>query len=272
MTQGADGQHLRPSTDRLRQHLLQLWDQLSPDSQNAVLRTALIMAHSEGLISDEEAAGDDPVPSSAPEIFSLGGHCYASHLLKQMDLRHGAGPFDWLFSDPRMVADCLDDRFQAFLNPAFYTYTGNPSGLGRGHLHYSPKYQRPVIFNHHDPLKAADHEHFRRAVERIETALNGGSRTLFVAVFDTHRGKEPHIRMMFEALKRRNNQAELVVIVGSATASGQPSAASLIQEDGLSVFRVETTSSMQDGLSHQNPADDQIIMDLIRQHVPYRPG
>ena len=215
------------------------------------------MAHSEGLISDDEAAGDGSVPLSVAEIFSLGGHCYASHLLKQMDLRHGAGPFDWLFSDPRMVADCLDDRFEAFLNPAFYTYTGNPSGLGRGHLHYSPKYQRPVIFNHHDPLKADDHAHFRRAVERIETALNGGSRTLFVAVLDTYRGKEPHIQLMFEALRRRNNQAELLVMVGSATASGQPFAASLIQEDGL---------------SHQNPADDQIMMDLIRRHLPPRPG
>jgi hypothetical protein len=169
-----------------------------------------------------------------------------------------------------MVADCLDDHFQAFLDPAFYTYTGNPSGLGRGHLHYSPKYQRPVIFIHHDPLKTEDHEHFRQAVERIEAALNGGNRTLFVAMLDPNRGKESNIRLMFEALRRRNNRAELLVMVGNATASSQPSASSVIQQDGLSVFRIATTSHMQNGLSHQNPADDQIMMDLIRQHLLYR--
>jgi hypothetical protein len=265
MIRGADDPFPRPSTDQSRRQLLKLWDQLSPDSQNAVLRTALIMAHSEGLISDEEAAGDGAIPQSARQIFSLGGHCYTSHLLKQMGLRYGAGPFDWLFSDPRMVADCLDDHFQAFLNPAFYTYTGNPSGLGRGHLHYSPKYQRPVIFNHHDPLKPEDHEHFCRAVERIEAVLNGEGRSLFVAVLDIHRGKEPNIQLMFEALRRRNSQAELLVMVGSATASEQPSASLIIQRDGLQVFRVETTSLMQGGLAHQNPADDQIMMDLIRR-------
>jgi hypothetical protein len=169
-----------------------------------------------------------------------------------------------------LVADCLDDHFQAFLDPDFYTYTGNPSGLGRGHLHYSPKYQRPVIFIHHDPLKTEDHEHFRQAVERIEAALNGGNRTLFVAMLDPNRGKESNIRLMFEALRRRNNRAELLVMVGNATASSQPSASSVIQQDGLSVFRIATTSHMQNGLSHQNPADDQIMMDLIRQHLLYR--
>ncbi len=240
---------------------------LSTEGRQALLRAARIIAHSEGIISDEEAAGGGESSSQIAGIFSLGSHCYTSHILKEMGYRTEAGPFDWLFSDLRMVADCFDDRFAAFLNPAFYTYTGNPDGLGRGHLHYSPKYKRPVIFNHHDPLKPEHYQHFQRAVARIEEALDSGKRYLFVAVVPPARGAHENIDRLFTALRNRNATAELLVIVGSATAKNAPSSDWQGSRDGLHTYQVQTVSQMVSGLSHENAADDEVIKEIIRLYA-----
>ncbi|EHM02724.1 putative papain-like cysteine peptidase DUF1796 [Acetobacteraceae bacterium AT-5844] len=253
--------------DPSRDELLRLWQDLSDESRRALLRTARILAHSEGIISDEQAGGTGQPGAEISGVFSLGSHCYTSYILKELGYRTEAGPFDWIFSDPQMVADCLEDQFAAFLNPSFYTYTGNPDGIGRGHLHFSPKYQRPVIFNHHDPQKPDDYAYFQRAVARFEDALSSGRRYLFVAILDPGRGKPEKVERLHDALTRRSPAAELLVMVRSAGAVGVPTATWQRSRQGLHVYQVKTTSSHVRGLSHENPADDDLIKDVIRRHA-----
>ena len=43
-----------------------------------------------------------------------------------------AMPFDWTFSSPAMVRDCLDDDFRAFLDPREYIAIGKRGRIDSG--------------------------------------------------------------------------------------------------------------------------------------------
>lgn len=93
-------------------------------------------------------------------------------------------PFDWTFSLPAMVRDCLDDDFRAFLDPREYIAIGK-RGAGAGHTRYSelrlPGRWRGFTFLHHDPLrKRKDFDYFKRCVERFRDAARAPGRKLFV--------------------------------------------------------------------------------------------
>ena len=83
-------------------------------------------------------------------------------------------PFDWVFSSPVMVRDCLHDDFRCFLDPREYLPLGkrgagefstddaafcplNVQGAGAGHARYSdlrlPGRWRGFTFLHHDPSR-----------------------------------------------------------------------------------------------------------------------
>ncbi|CAE8737258.1 unnamed protein product, partial [Polarella glacialis] len=62
----------------------------------------------------------------------LGANCLAAAWLQHRDLRKSAMPFDWAFSSPAMVSDCLADDFRAFLDPREYVAMGR-RGAGTGH-------------------------------------------------------------------------------------------------------------------------------------------
>ncbi len=267
MTDGPAGTSHRDFPNAARNEILHLWELLSEDNRRALLRAARMFAHSEGLISDEEAAGDGDAESEISGIFSLGAHGYTSHLLRGMGPRVEAGPFDWLLSDPRMVADCLEDRLESLLDPAFYTHTAHPDGIGRGHLHFSPKYQRKVIFSHHDPTRTDDLTDLQRAEGRLNKALDSDRRYLFVIILDHDRGTRENIDRLHGALRKRNTKAELLAIIGSATALAGPTSTWLRSASGLHVYHVETASPVANGPAHANPTDDHLIKTIIRQHI-----
>ncbi|WP_317453914.1 DUF1796 family putative cysteine peptidase [Klebsiella quasipneumoniae] len=54
-------------------------------------------------------------------IVSLGSHCLTSWTLKKFNLKKISLPFDWIFSCPAMVIDCLRDDFQTFLDKNEYS-------------------------------------------------------------------------------------------------------------------------------------------------------
>ena len=59
-------------------------------------------------------------PDATAFTLSLGSLCAAAKFLQRHQLRAHAGPFDWVFSSPEMVAHCLDDDFAAFLDRTQY--------------------------------------------------------------------------------------------------------------------------------------------------------
>eukprot|EP01079_Euglenida_sp_SAG-EU17-18_P008660 gene8660-1548_t len=107
---------------------------------------------------------------------SLGSMCHAAQFLQNQGLRRFAGPFDFIFSDARMVAHCLRDDFRTFLDPSQYVRQERESGppVTCGHAHYSAMAGLPTIFNHHNPSERLDdYEHFERCCTRLRAILKG---------------------------------------------------------------------------------------------------
>ena len=125
-----------------------------------------------------------PRPDSVAHV-PFGTFCHIASLLRDTGLRRWTGPFDWIFSTPGLLADCLDDDFAAFLDPAHLRsvpeaeLTGGAKRQCR-HLLFEERYGLPVLFNHHDPVaSASDRESFERAVSRFRTALRSGRTVLY---------------------------------------------------------------------------------------------
>ena len=52
----------------------------------------------------------DPLQLPVDSIMSIGSHCLTSATLKRSGLKRFSGPFDWIFSNLAMVADCIEDE------------------------------------------------------------------------------------------------------------------------------------------------------------------
>jgi hypothetical protein len=118
-------------------------------------------------------------------VVSIGTHCYTASLLHRMNLRAEAGPFDWLFSTPEMIADCLEDDCDRLLDAKYHKRIpperrANPKVQWCDHTYYHDKYQRPDIFNHHDITEPEVYLTFKRRVSRFLEWKREGA--LFVMV------------------------------------------------------------------------------------------
>lgn len=95
---------------------------------------------------------------------SFGPNCHAAQLLKRLNLKTASYPFDWIFSTPSMIIDCLADRFSHFLDPQYCV--GDAGREGNTHTYYFPD-SSLTMFNHRNPLKTGDHEYYIRCVDRF---------------------------------------------------------------------------------------------------------
>jgi hypothetical protein len=104
-------------------------------------------------------------------ICSLGTRCIASMLIKQNKMQTGSYPFDWIFSNPDMVSDCIEDNFQVFLDKKQHiSLTSHKSN----HEQYVRK--RNITNNN-------TYESFIRCVTRFNTILNESGRKLFIVAY-----------------------------------------------------------------------------------------
>lgn len=115
------------------------------------------------------------VPRPPGELYlPIGQNCTLSWYLKAVGAQTESYPFDWVFSSPGIVADCIETRFARFLDPAehFELETGPAPGRHRraGHRRY-----HRALFNHRSPIPEADLAYYRRCVAR------------FLAVWDSDR-------------------------------------------------------------------------------------
>jgi hypothetical protein len=151
----------------------------------------LLVSHPAMPRQPSPSPSPSPEPSPEPEqppgqpvehVLSLGALCFTAAFMQKHRLRPFAGPFDWLFSSPRMVAHCIEDRFRTFLDASQYTclHAGKA-----GHRLYGPMVRGgggDVIFNHHNPALPQDYQHFRRAAARFMAQLSAPGHKLLLLV------------------------------------------------------------------------------------------
>lgn len=124
-------------------------------------------------------------------VVSLGTICLTARALSNAEARAFAGPFDWIFSSPAVVAHIIEDDGCSFLDTAMYESLGQPNAgecAKIGHRVYSPMLRKDIVFNHHDPLNIPeDHAYFGRAFERLRCALQTTHLPLLCALFSIER-------------------------------------------------------------------------------------
>ena len=157
-------------------------------------------------------------------LVSLGSLCLPSIVFKNNGLKKYSLPFDWIYSSPAMVIDCLQEDFATFLDRRHYaSVTANrPSGEpGADHRFYLDKYGIGDLFAHRDPTEDEDYQYTVRTVERWRTVMRSDDAKLFVLVSrPKHQLPQIFESLVRELEERTRNFAILGIEVESP--SGQP--------------------------------------------------
>lgn len=117
-------------------------------------------------------------------VVSLGPYCLPSIILQGAGLKKYSLPFDWIYSAPQMVIDCLADDFAMFLDRRYYSSISHPTRKDPGaeHHFYRDQYGIKELFAHRDPTGGEDYLYLVRCVERFRQLLRADDTKLFLVV------------------------------------------------------------------------------------------
>ena len=157
-----------------------------------------------------------PRPDGTTDV-ALGTFCHVAAALRDCGLRRWTGPFDWIFSTPAMIASCLSDDFETFLDPRQFRSVPAAeltAGARRQcrHLGYEERFGLPPLFNHHDPAaNEGDRRQLERAVGRFRRVMAGDGPASFYMLSE-RRWPEDEIAELGRALAARPGATRLVVV------------------------------------------------------------
>lgn len=144
-------------------------------------------------------------------ICSLGTLCHTASWLKQFKIKKCSFPFDWIFSDPVMVNDCIKNNFVKFLDRNLHIK--NTKKLNKsGHKIYGSN-----IFNHHNILEDEHFKYYVRCVKRFSDLLIKKENKLFILLF-TNKNHEitkkfkRRINNLYKTLQENTNNFNLLIV------------------------------------------------------------
>lgn len=137
-------------------------------------------------------------------VQSIGSHCITSGSLQRLGLKSFSGPFDWIFSNLDMVADCVEDRFARFLEPAYHVPIPEherkaPDANFCDHSYYRDHFGVQSVFNHRDITMPEHRQYYERCVQRFLQSLDRGDPTLLVGVAAARRIDNGAIQRLIDA-------------------------------------------------------------------------
>ncbi|MEE7457908.1 peptidase [Methylorubrum populi] len=224
-----------------------------------------------GLLSGLRRLGLRDLREPGPvSHISLGSHCHTAQILKGLGLRTWSAPFDWIFSSPGMVRDCLADDFSDLLDRRHYESTPvgervAPDETRCRHRLYRDRHAIPFVFNHHDPATSEeDYRFLLEGVRRLRVALaRPGARNALYLL--TALPTEPEtVRAIRDGLAARaaTAGAENHLTMITLRQGEEPSVQRLAREPHLDWLEV-TTRSPSVGLRFADPADDAFVKGLL---------
>jgi hypothetical protein len=159
--------------------------------------------------------GGDQFVSGMPvgHLVPLGTFCLPSIVFRDAGLRRYSLPFDWIFSTPQMIRDCLADDFTTFLDRRHYQ-PGDQSSHepGAEHLLYRERYGLPGLFVHHDPTRERDYLYFVRCVTRFRHLLSSTDAKLFVTIGRPNHDLTNEFPLLVESLSRATTNFALLCV------------------------------------------------------------
>jgi hypothetical protein len=107
-------------------------------------------------------------------FISLGQNCSTSWYLKQANLKRESYPFDWIFSSPEIILDCMQDRFQKFLDKSLIVEHEEKQTAGHSVYHQN-------LFNHRNPLLSEeDYAYYQRCCSRFLQEMESNRPKVYV--------------------------------------------------------------------------------------------
>ena len=132
------------------------WDMTSGSTSAEVARCICEAEQARSQLAD--FMGQDVAET---RFVSLGENCSSAWYLKQLGLKDGSYPFDWIFSSPEIVQDCINDGFEKYLDRELMVPI--KGGTAAGHSLYHEK-----LFSHRSPLVGdEDYDYYQRCCNRF---------------------------------------------------------------------------------------------------------
>lgn len=143
-------------------------------------------------------------------ICSLGSLCHTVSWMKQMKLKKCSYPFDWIFSDPEMIIDCLNDDFEKFLDRSLHIASSDKDKSGH-------KIYGKYIFKHHCILEEEHYQYFVRCVNRFRELIKRNENKLFIISFinrkqDIGQELQKKLNDLHKNLEKITNNFDLLVV------------------------------------------------------------
>jgi len=111
-------------------------------------------------------------------ICSLGRNCHSASLIKRNGWKKESYPFDWVFTNLKMIKHCIEDDFKILLDKQYYP-DKNPDAWQQSHTFYHP-FSDDKTFNHHNPLLEKDYLYFERCASRFRKLLQSNEFKVFL--------------------------------------------------------------------------------------------
>jgi len=108
-------------------------------------------------------------------VIPFGSQCFSAYYLKKNGLKKTSYPFDWIFSNPLVIFQILNDQFKEFLNKNNYVIQNTESDTNSHILYVSDL----SMFNHRNPMRVDDYLYYIRCVNRFYEVLKKDGKKLF---------------------------------------------------------------------------------------------
>ncbi len=224
----------------------------------------------------------DFIPPKAVFV-SLGQNCSSAWYLKSVGVKQASLPFDWIFSSPGIVAHCIDNDFEAFLDKKQMTSTSQHAA---GHALY-----HTGLFAHRNPLSdEATYSYYERCVDRFRKLFQSATPLVFVSTLLPEHGKRPlwtngfvkdyaipanqnpeaEYAALQELIGHRPGPSRLILVC-QTTETGQPHVSVTHQSEDLAVIRFDSKGA-NDGLRYLDPSDDTLCKALYATICYPKPG
>lgn len=155
-------------------------------------------------------------------VCSLGSFCHTACYLRDNKLQHCSYPFDYVFSAPEMVTDCLRDDFKLFLDRTRYEeYVYFDGTISSNHKLYG-KFSHSIglnkethynlTFRHNNITKDTDYNSFVRKVERFRLLLNKEEPKLFLLFSQDEEYTKKEIHELNDMLKTKTTNYQIMCV------------------------------------------------------------
>jgi len=202
-------------------------------------------------------------------VTSIGSQCLTSVMLQNAGLKRFSGPFDWIFSNLRMVADCIEDDFAAFLDRDQYRpippeRRQSTTTQFANHALYHHRYKLAAIFNHSDPCRPDVYDYLVRCVDRFRKLLASDRPQLLLAFSRRDQGGLHAFERLCALLEPQPSVEILAVIV---RAPGTHRRITAWAEHGRHrLINFQPGSAMM-GIEFEDPEDNVFVRSFLKQAI-----